>query len=642
MQHKKIRIGIFASSRSLTDRVRILAANQQDQIFINTHGLDDAIPLAVEMVRNGVEIIISRRGTAHLLRENLRIPVLSFPHRSLDILISLKEAKTYGSKILLPVFRDKYTDLGTIEELLRIKLIQEVYEDKASLKRIVKAGKSKGCEVVVGGSVTQQIAEALGLQFIEIRTSDEDIAATIEDAKSVAQSAREQKTTALRYHAIINAASDGIIAVDDHGLITTINATAATLLKLEEGEMMGCHITEVIPHSPITQVLTAREPIHDRLSQVNEDSYVFNYRPVTLEGLVIGAVCTFRDIGNVMRTENVVRRSFSKGLVAKYDFSDLVHTSPAMRDVVNIGRQYGGTDTTILITGETGTGKEIFVHGIHNISRRAKQPFVSINCAALPEQLLESELFGYEEGAFTGTKKGGKPGHFEIAHKGTIFLDEIDSTPEAVQIRLLRVLQEREVMRLGGDRKIPVDVRIVAAASRDLSSAVQEGKFRSDLFFRLNVLKLQIPALRQRQEDIPLLLDFFIRHFSDRHGLEPITLPDEYLKRLMTYNWPGNVRQLRNFAESLVMNCSLRCSNDTLEVMYRELIQYGAPPATEQLAPQPGVTLKSRMKDQAQVNERAIILEALEHCRFNKNSAAKRLGISRTTLWRKMKELGIE
>jgi DNA-binding NtrC family response regulator len=197
-------------------------------------------------------------------------------------------------------------------------------------------------------------------------------------------------------------------------------------------------------------------------------------------------------------------------------------------------------------------------------------------------------------------------------------------------------------MRLGGDRKIPVNVRIVAAASRDLSYAVQEDKFRSDLFFRLNVLRLQIPALRQRQEDIPLLLDFFIRHFSDRHGLEPITLPDEYLKRLMTYSWPGNVRQLRNFAERLVMNCSLRCSNDTLEVMYRELIQYGVQPVNEKPAPQPSVTLKSRMKDQAQDTERAIILESLQHCRFNKNSAAKRLGISRTTLWRKMKEFGIE
>ncbi|MGD9333101.1 MAG: sigma 54-interacting transcriptional regulator, partial [Desulfobacterales bacterium] len=582
MQQRKIRIGIFASSHSLIERVQILAARQRDQIFINTQGLDDAIPIALDMVRNGVETIISRRGTAHLLRENLRIPVLSFPHRSLDILSSLKQAVTLGRKILLPVFREEWSGLGLIEDLLQIELIQRVYEDKSSLEKTISTARREGCEIVVGGSVTQQIAAAYGIQFIEIRTSDEDIAATIEDAKSIALTARDQKATAQRYHAIIDAASDGIIAVDENGYITTVNATAAATLKIEREAVKGHHITGIIPHSPIDQVLRTKKPIHDRLASVDRERYVFNYRPVTLEGSVIGAVSTFRDIGNVMRSEHVVRRSLSKGLVAKYDLNDLIHASPAMRDVVNIGRQYAGTESTILVMGETGTGKEIFVHGIHSLSQRADQPFVSVNCAALPEQLLESELFGYEEGAFTGSKKGGKAGRFEIAHQGTIFLDEIDSTPEAVQIRLLRVLQEKEVMRVGGDRKIPVDVRIIAAASRDLNIAVQESQFRADLFFRLNVLRLQIPPLRQRQQDIPLLLDYFIRHFSERHGLEPITLPDDYLQRLMAYGWPGNVRQLRNFAERIVMNCSLRCSTDTLDVLFRELIQYGTRPIQEE------------------------------------------------------------
>lgn len=642
MPDRKIRIGIFASSHSLMERVQNLAARQQDQIFINTQGLDDALPLALEMVRNGVEIIISRRGTAHLLRENLRIPVLSFPHRSLDIIASLKTAIGHGKKILLPVFRQEISGLASIVDLLDIELIQIIYTDKASLKQAVETGLKQGCAVAIGGSVTQQMAESMDLKFVEIRTSDEDIAATIEDAKSIALASRDQKATTLRYRAIMDATSDGIIAVDENGHITTANTTAINMLKLSQEDMVGKHIAQVVPNALISQVLMNKNPIHDRLTQVGNDSFVFNYEPVTLDGVVIGAVSSFRDIGTVMRAENVVRRSLSKGLVAKYEFDDLVHASPAMRDVVNIGRQYAGTNSTILIMGETGTGKEIFVHGIHNISQRKKQPFLSINCAALPEQLLESELFGYEEGAFTGSKRGGKPGRFEIAHQGTIFLDEIDSTPEAVQIRLLRVLQEREVMRVGGDRQIPVDVRIIAAASRDLSEAVQEGNFRSDLFFRLNVLRLQIPPLRNRREDIPLLLDYFIRLFSDRHGLEPISLPQTYLERLMTYTWPGNVRQLRNYAERLVMNCSLRCSPDTLEILYRELIQYGVQ-STPVAEPQPmDTTLKVRMKNHTLDSERAIILEALEQCRFHKNRAAEKLGISRTTLWRKIKELGID
>ena len=642
MPPKKIRIGIFASSHSLIERVQILAARQQDQIFINTQGLDDAIPLARDMVRNGVEIIISRRGTAHLLRENLHIPVLSFPHRSLDILISLKKAAARSRKILLPVFRREWSGIETLEDLFRIELVQKVYHDKPSLRQAVAAACRESCDMAVGGSVTQHFAEAMNLKFTEIRTSDEDIAATIEDAKSIALSARNQKAATLRYRAIIDAASDGIIAVDENGHITTVNAAADVLLKIGQEDVLGRPITQVIPGCPITQVLMTKKPINDRLTRIDKDRYVFNYQPVMLENAVIGAVAAFRDISHVMRAEHVVRRSLSKGLVAKYDLNDLIHASPAMRDVVNLGRQYAGTDSTILVVGETGTGKEIFVHGIHGLSQRAAQPFVSVNCAALPETLLESELFGYEEGAFTGSKKGGKAGRFEIAHQGTIFLDEIDSTPETVQIRLLRVLQEKEVMRVGGDRKIPVDVRIIAAASRDLNTAVQEGKFRADLFFRLNVLRLPIPPLRQRQEDIPLLLDFFVRHFSERHGLEPIALPEVYLERLTAYAWPGNVRQLRNFAERLVMNCSLRCSPDTLEVLYRELLQYGSPQVLPEKTAAAADTLKDRLKVHTLDNERSIILDALEKCRFHKNKAAERLGISRTTLWRKIKELGID
>jgi propionate catabolism operon transcriptional regulator len=269
---------------------------------------------------------------------------------------------------------------------------------------------------------------------------------------------------------------------------------------------------------------------------------------------------------------------------------------------------------------------------------------VSINCAALPEQLLESELFGHEEGAFTGSKRGGKPGRFELAHQGTIFLDEIDPTPEAMQIRLLRVLQEREVMRVGGDRIIPVDVRVIAAASRDLSAALQEGQFRADLFFRLNVLCIQIPPLRQRQEDIPVLLNHFIRTFSERQQIEPVRLPPAYLCQLQEYPWPGNVRQLKNFAERLVLNCSLRCNPDMLEILYRELIQFSAIPGNPAAVPPvtPSEAFKTHVREAALKSEKAIILEALKDTRYRLSQTAKRLGISRTTLWRKMKVLGLD
>jgi propionate catabolism operon transcriptional regulator len=500
----------------------------------------------------------------------------------------------------------------------------------------------KGCKVAIGGNVTMRFAKELGLEFVEIRTSKEDVAATFENAKSVAQSNREQKAVARRYRSIIDAASDGIIATDESGHITTINETAKKLLRMNDNSAVGQPLAHFIPDCPIHQVLLTKKPIYDRLIQINNEQFIFNHLPVMLNNEVIGAVSTFKDTSNVMRAENMVRRALSKGLFAKYKFEEIVHVSPAMRDMVNVGRQFAKTDSTILLTGETGTGKEIFAHGIHNVSRRSRRPFVSINCAALPEQLLESELFGYEEGAFTGSKKGGKPGLFEVAHQGTMFLDEIDSTPPNVQIRLLRVLQEKEVMRIGGDHRIPIDIRVIAAASKDLSLAVRDGQFREDLFFRLNVLRIQIPSLRERREDIPVLLDFFIRLFSDRHGLEPIVLPEDYLQKLMGYAWPGNVRQLRNFSERIVMNCSLRCSPDTLEVLCRELLQY--PPRTDTKADETEspLSLKSQLKKQVIQNEREIIREALEKAKFCKTKAAEKLGISRQTLYRKIKEMGLD
>jgi transcriptional regulator with PAS, ATPase and Fis domain len=342
-----------------------------------------------------------------------------------------------------------------------------------------------------------------------------------------------------------------------------------------------------------------------------------------------------------MKAENKIRRALSKGLVAKYVIGDLVHESQQMEDIIHMAKQFAYTDSTVLIAGETGTGKEVLAQSIHNLSRRRKEPFVSVNCAALPEQLLESELFGYEEGAFTGSKKGGKPGLFEIAHMGTLFLDEIDTTPENVQIRLLRILQEREVMRVGGDRKIPVDVRIIAAASKDLSLSVQQDRLREDLFFRLNVLRIRIPPLRERREDIPVLLNHFIGYISKKHRMAPIELPHGYAKNLVAYDWPGNVRQLRNFSERLVLNCNLRCGRDMLDELYEELVQY---PLRKQVDFETTDSASSldHLRQKKIENEGHIILKALETAKFCRSKAAEDLGISRTTLWRKMKAAGLE
>jgi transcriptional regulator, propionate catabolism operon regulatory protein len=641
MHDKKYEIGVVISTVSLVQQLKKIVNEQGRNIHTSYKGLDEAIDDGKKMEADGVEVIISRRGTAHMLRENLSIPVLSLPQASIDIVKSLKKASKLGNKIVLTSFRNKIAGLEILEELLAIEIFQSLYEDIASMENAILFARSQGSEVAVGGGLTVRVAEKFGLKSVEFETHEQNLYETFENAISVALANREEQKKAYHYRCIIDATTEGLIAVDNDGRINAINKAARKFLGIKSHEIISQPISRHINSKPVLQVLNSKGPVWNKIEKINGEPFVFNYLPVEMNKEIIGGVSTIKDITNVMKAENAVRRSLSKGLTAKYCIEDLIHESAVMRDIVNRSRQFAKTDSIILIMGATGTGKEILAQSIHNLSRRARNPFVSVHCGALPEQLLESELFGYEEGAFTGSKKGGNPGLFEIAHKGTIFLDEIDTTPTRVQTRLLRVLQEQEVMRLGADRKIPIDVRIVAAASKDLGLLVHEKRFREDLFFRLNVLRIFLPPLKNRMEDIPGLLDHFIHKLSNKHGLDPIALSHPYIQKLMEYSWPGNVRQLRNFVERLVLNCNLRCSTDTLDELYEELIQY--PPQNQNVLPALNVEpLKGQIKAKIADQELMIIKKALFNAKFSKTKAARDLGISRATLYRKLKNGAIE
>jgi transcriptional regulator, propionate catabolism operon regulatory protein len=641
---KPYHIGFFASSASLRRRIEKIATTQHDQVVISDSTLEASIIVGKKMEEDGVEVIVSRRGTAFMLRENVNIPVVSLPQSSLDLINSLRRASAISRNIFLPSFRNPISETGMLSELLHIELKQGVYQDRASLREIIRDAFLCGSEVVIGGSATKRAALEFGLSYVEMETSEENITAALENAGSVAESNRRQKAMAEQYRCIIDASSDGIVAVDENGCITAVNRTARTMVKSIAADAVGQPIDRVLPLRASKQMLTFNQAVYDNIESIGNERFLVNYIPVMMGEDNIGGICTFKEISRVLRAESSIRRSLHKGLVARYVMKDLIHECQVMKDLVDTTRRFAKTDSTILVMGETGTGKEVLSQSLHNLSHRQAHPFVSVNCSALPEQLLESELFGYEEGAFTGSKKGGKPGRFELAHNGTLFLDEIDTTPPKVQVKLLRVIQEREIMRIGADRKIPVNVRIIAAASKELGQAMHEGRFREDLFFRLNVLRIMIPALRERKEDIPVLLNHFIRFFSDQNHIEPIRLPEAYLEKLVRYSWPGNVRQLRNFAETLVLNCHLRQSSETMDKVYEELIGFLSIPENRAAQPTPRVEpdLRDFFKRQKNRNEAAFILQALESARYSKSKAARNLGISRTTLWRKMKELRLE
>lgn len=647
MNGSPFHIGVFISSVSIGDEIKKIADEGPDRFHISHTSLDEAIPFGKEMQQKGVEVIVSRRGTAHLLRENLQVPVFSFPQSSLSVLTSIKQAteKFQGNsaeklKIFMPNFRSEISGLEIVEELLGIVFQQGVYYDSTTLQRIVFNAAQDGFTAVIGGAATMNCAMQHGLQFQELLTPINDIVETVENAKSAALSNREEKATTYRYQSIINLASDGIISTDSVGNLTTINDKARNVFNVQNEDIIGRPVSQIIKTPELRRALAVNESVQEKITEIEGELFVYNQEPLTIDGRTVGTVATFKEIATVMRAENKVRRRLTRGFSAKYTLDDLIHSSDAMANIVSTSKELARTGSTVLVTGETGTGKEVVAQSIHNNSRRKHLPFVSIHCAALPEQLLESELFGYEEGAFTGSKKGGKPGLFEMAHQGTIFLDEVDSTSLGVQLRLLRVLQEKEVMRIGGDRKIPVAVRVIAAAGQDLWAAVQNQQFRKDLFFRLNVLRVSIPALRQRREDIPLLLKYFLQYHSEKHGIEAIDIPAAYMDRLSFYSWPGNVRQLKHFAEQLVINSNLKHRANTLDALFKDLSSIVDEKTS---TPQPSSrNVPVRLKLTDPDSEAEIIRRALIEARYSKTRAADLLGISRTTLWRKLKHIGLD
>lgn len=334
---------------------------------------------------------------------------------------------------------------------------------------------------------------------------------------------------------------EGIVIIDLLGMIRACNRKAREVLKVEP-TVIGLCIKDLIPKISFQDVLESAREVDYTLVRVHFRDISVKVVPVQANGEVRGALVIVNTFDEKEKSQQNLRAQLlGKGHRSRYDFDDILTECSMMREIKQLAEKKALSDASVLIIGETGTGKELFAHSIHNASHRRKRQFVTVNCAAIPESLLESELFGYEEGSFTGARKGGKPGFFELSHCGTIFLDEIGEMDLSLQTRLLRVLENREVMRIGGDRMISVDIRIIAATNKDLWEQVEQGKFRKDLYYRLNVLPIEVPPLRNRREDIIPILE----NFKKAHSIQ-FSLTTEAVEVLTNYAWPGNVRELKN------------------------------------------------------------------------------------------------
>jgi PAS domain S-box-containing protein len=431
--------------------------------------------------------------------------------------------------------------------------------------------------------------------------------------------------------AILESISDGVFTVDMNWLITSFNRAAEEITGVQRREAIGRHCSEVFRSSMCGVDCALQKTLKTGRPVIGRSGYIIdadgNRIPISIstavlkdpDGSVIGGAETFRDLSDV----EALRRE----LQGKHRIGDLVSRSPLMQKVFEILPAIAASPSTVLILGETGTGKGLVARTIHELSPVSRGPFVAVSCAALPDTLLESELFGYKTGAFTGANKD-KPGRFSLAKGGTLFLDEIGEMSPALQVRLLRVLQERIYEPLGATRSETTDARIIVATNKDLAEQTRKGVFREDLYYRVNVIRVELPPLRRRKEDIPILAEQFVERFNRLQGKSIEGIGAEAISLLMAHNWPGNVRELENIIE----RAFIMCSEGSIGIKHLpEELKAQSPPGG------PVSDVKS-FHDMIDVQS---LRSALERNGYNRLAAAKELGIHKTTFFRKMKKLGI-
>lgn len=627
------KITFFVPYPAMGELVRTTFAEQQDGAW----QLDVILVTGVKEIScawdTNSDVCVARGVTAVALKRlNPAMPVVDLQVTGYDIMRAVRECQRRypQDRIAIAGSHDMIYGAKSLEEILAIEqTVIEVRTEEDAEPSITKL-KQDGIGVIAGGVMSTRIAERLGLHAVFIQTGREAIYQALGEARRMAQVRRQEQERSEQFRAILEYSTDGIIAVDGTGKINLVNAAA---IKLTEvcGDVVGRHSEQVFPLLGLSRVLRSGRPELGGIETLNSHQVAVNRVPVLINDQIVGAVATFQPATVIQELEGKIRQKiYSRGHVARLTFSDIQGDSQAIRQAISVACKFSRVDSNVLIVGESGTGKEVFTQSIHNASHRAKGPFVAVNCAALPEGLLESELFGYAEGAFTGAARGGKVGLFELAHGGTIFLDEVSEITPHLQGRLLRVLQEREIMRLGDSKVIPVNVRVIAATNRDLYGMMRQKLFREDLYYRVDVLRLALPPLRERREDIiPLICHFLTVYYAHSKRLFR-EISEQAKAMLLEYAWPGNVRELRNIAERLaVLNSG--------GVVQAEDIVSVLPWTTDQTAV-PATSVAGALPCKASRKPDAL-RQALEKTNCHYGKAAALLGISRTTLWRRVKEL---
>lgn len=649
---------------------------EQAEIRLLTLGFDEAVAEIGRARPDDVDVIVAAGSNGAYLRSRVSVPVVLVNVGGSDALQALSHARRISAKVGLISHGDSLADFTRFAEVFGLEIPHRVYQSTDEARIAVVELRDLGVEIVVGPGLVTEIAEREGMAsvFLYSRASVE---AAVDTALEIARGARVEADRRERLDAVLRHLRDGVVATDTQWRVQAINQAMTRILGVMGDEVLGKRLQEISPSVDWLMlersiIGTDRGEDHaeagiaglpatvESIQTIEGKSYAVTRVEVIEQGIRTGFVTSFQETGALQRIDRSLRsRHRPRHLVARYSIDDLLGDSETMVGVRELARRYARMEATVLILGETGTGKEIVAQGIHAASDRREYPFVAVNCGAFPESLLESELFGYEDGAFTGARRGGKTGLIESAHQGTLFLDEIAEMPLALQTRLLRVLQEREVMRIGAVEPNSIDLRIIAATHQPLAKRVASGAFRQDLLYRLNVLSIRLPALRERPEDIPGLAAALFeralrkpsRSTTTVQGAQPIAAPGRkpkaessssaakdapgaadiiapHLDRLMLHQWPGNVRELQNIIERIAV-WSAAPGSDPLACQAFDLVMpelNPAPPAG------PGRLKHLHLNEQA-----TLILRMLAEADGNQQQVCAKLGISRSTLWRRLK-----
>lgn len=633
MTERHPKICQISPTEDLARRAKKLVARRGMDVRVEVAELEAAVSLARRLLAEDDYLFISRRGTRDLLRKSLKIQVVNIPGEASDYIPAIQQLR--GEQGLIAFFsfeEDISNELRTICYLLHLKMKHYCFSDSLSCQAAVQQAVADGAAWGLGGVVSERFAKHCDLAYLRVESSDASILHALDTAQQLyitqQENARQQEQLQIqleRYQNILDYTHDAIIAIDEKGRISTTNQIAEQMLQPAQPPFVGRPVEEVLPNTHMTNVLHTGEAEIGQMMNIHGTLVSTNRVPIRVGGQVKGVVATFQDIKTLQTDERNIRiKLHEKGLVAKYRFSDILGRSPAIRDAKRLSENFADAQFTVMLYGETGTGKEMFAQSIHNASPRRDGPFVAINCTALNRNLLESELFGYADSSFTGARRGGKAGLFETAHGGTVFLDEIGELPLEFQAPLLRVLQEKEVRRVGDDTVIPVDIRIIGATNRNLLQLVEEGKFRRDLYYRLNVLSVLVPPLRERGDDYLEIARCIYERVLPQHTEEEETVFLRVLDRCRSYAWPGNVRELTNLVERVSL--LLHRGSREEEVVQLLNVQWQETPPAAPLVPGSAPALL----------DREAVQEALRRNGGNLSRTAKTLGVSRSTLYRRL------